>query len=687
MGTCYSIVKEEMVMRKHAIERERQAKALSRNIDKQLKLFNSKEENIIKLLLLGSGNSGKSTILKQFKIFHENGFKIEQRKKVKRAIWSGAITSMKLLVNGKDDLRFDRDLYFQPNHQQHLSNMTMLQTHVEGDESRIEDENKSAYLSSPMKSKQYNADMPATPVGVKSKESLDNQVSPEIKRPKRLSSKGAKVAGIGSHNVSAHSRVMQENGNAIGNITPQNSSRFDSGIDNSVDSLVAYHEFGNGLDQNHGAADDEDNDNLINGNGHAIQETGIPGEGDHNGDYQQEYYDDQQFAYQEEEDMQPYFDYLQNYLPDDFPLYKSITIPLKPIDNPNQMPHIETKYSTSSANDMDENMQENDEQNQKSVPETKNAKGSTLSKEASRSRITSPPITSLVKLGMAGSKRGFDDSEVAKSQSEPENHSGKAGVSDKSPQNQPSSPLTSGKQLLIPEPIALKSQTSSSSAVHGSTDSSSRQSSAELTGNKQPMFATGVTTGSAASFADSDSWPTQQRNGDATNDNGISQSEGAVPDTVTMTVAQLLEKIWRHPIIQNVYRLESKIPSLEAPIAYIMQHIDRIAKRDYIPTDQDVLMVRVRTEAVEKFDFEYEKRRFQMIDVGGQKAERRKWLSHFDNVDAVFFVVGLDGYDQVLAEDGKTNRLRDSLDLFKEICDSPYFQYVSFLLYCYASQI
>ena len=39
-----------------------------------------------------------------------------------------------------------------------------------------------------------------------------------------------------------------------------------------------------------------------------------------------------------------------------------------------------------------------------------------------------------------------------------------------------------------------------------------------------------------------------------------------------------------------------------------------------------------------------------MVDVGGQRSERRKWIHCFENVTSIIFLVALSEYDQVLAE-------------------------------------
>lgn len=46
-----------------------------------------------------------------------------------------------------------------------------------------------------------------------------------------------------------------------------------------------------------------------------------------------------------------------------------------------------------------------------------------------------------------------------------------------------------------------------------------------------------------------------------------------------------------------------------------------------------------------------------MVDVGGQRSERRKWIHCFENVTSIMFLVALSEYDQVLVESDNEVRL------------------------------
>lgn len=56
-----------------------------------------------------------------------------------------------------------------------------------------------------------------------------------------------------------------------------------------------------------------------------------------------------------------------------------------------------------------------------------------------------------------------------------------------------------------------------------------------------------------------------------------------------------------------------------------------------------------------------------MFDVGGQRDERKKWIHVFDGVEALLVIISCSDFDQKLREDGETNRLVESLDLFSVI--------------------
>jgi len=101
----------------------------------------------------------------------------------------------------------------------------------------------------------------------------------------------------------------------------------------------------------------------------------------------------------------------------------------------------------------------------------------------------------------------------------------------------------------------------------------------------------------------------------------------------------------------------------------------------WIPSTNDCVIARVRTSGIIEESFTLNSVQFRIFDVGGQRAERRKWIHQFDNVTTVIFVMSLSEYDQNLYEDNTKNRLEEALELFDEIANSKWFVSTSLLLF------
>ena len=82
--------------------KKRQAKLHSDRIDRELQA--SAREHIIKLLLLGAGESGKSTFVKQMKIIHGGGYSIDELNSFISIIHGNLLTSMVEVIKAMDKL-------------------------------------------------------------------------------------------------------------------------------------------------------------------------------------------------------------------------------------------------------------------------------------------------------------------------------------------------------------------------------------------------------------------------------------------------------------------------------------------------------------------------------------------------------------------------------------------------------
>ena len=70
-----------------------------------------------------------------------------------------------------------------------------------------------------------------------------------------------------------------------------------------------------------------------------------------------------------------------------------------------------------------------------------------------------------------------------------------------------------------------------------------------------------------------------------------------------------------------------------------------------------------------------------LVDVGGKRSERKKWGHCFDNVNGVLFMVAMSDYDQISKEDGKTNRMAESIKLFSRVCNNLWFEKAAMFLF------
>jgi GTPase SAR1 family protein len=142
---------------------------------------------------------------------------------------------------------------------------------------------------------------------------------------------------------------------------------------------------------------------------------------------------------------------------------------------------------------------------------------------------------------------------------------------------------------------------------------------------------------------------------------------------LTPVLAAKIAHLWRHATIQAIFTRRDEYWNMDNT-PYYLEEVERIAQSDYEPNEEDMIITRVRTTGIVVTQCPDPPRLYEIVDVGGQRSERKKWLHCFDNVNAIIFLEGLAGYKQVLFEDSATNRMKESLSLFGEIVRNPIFK-------------
>jgi len=151
-------------------------------------------------------------------------------------------------------------------------------------------------------------------------------------------------------------------------------------------------------------------------------------------------------------------------------------------------------------------------------------------------------------------------------------------------------------------------------------------------------------------------------------------------ESFTPEIGRDVQKLWKDAGILAAFARANEF-QLNDSAKYYLDDIDRLVDVNYVPTVQDVLRSRVITTGIQETEFTYANVKFRMVDVGGQRNERRKWIHCFQDVTAIIFCVALSEYDQKLYEDESQNRMIESLLLFDEITNSRWFMNTSMILF------
>ncbi|KAJ6506745.1 guanine nucleotide-binding protein alpha-4 subunit [Mycena sanguinolenta] len=143
-------------------------------------------------------------------------------------------------------------------------------------------------------------------------------------------------------------------------------------------------------------------------------------------------------------------------------------------------------------------------------------------------------------------------------------------------------------------------------------------------------------------------------------------------------------RLWNDPIVKQVLKIHRL--RLEDMAGFFLDSIERVTALSYEPTDDDILRARLKTLGVSEHQFTLKTgnmvpHNWLVYDVGGARSLRAAWVPYFDSMHAIIFLAPLSGFDQVLSEDAKVNRLEDSVLLWKIIVSSPLLKNTNLILF------
>ncbi|KAF8958804.1 guanine nucleotide binding protein, alpha subunit [Flammula alnicola] len=163
------------------------------------------------------------------------------------------------------------------------------------------------------------------------------------------------------------------------------------------------------------------------------------------------------------------------------------------------------------------------------------------------------------------------------------------------------------------------------------------------------------------------------RRGHGSDDGATSPDDVDEATEVLASCLDDMKTLWSDEVVKVV--LKKRRIRLEDSAGFFLDDLDRIARWDDEPSDDDVIRARLRTLGVQEYRIKFEANSSVFAGgIGGDAGrdwllyDRHAWVPYFDNIQAIIFPVSC--FDERLSEDSKVNRLEDSFLLWRKICPS-----------------
>lgn len=111
-------------------------------------------------------------------------------------------------------------------------------------------------------------------------------------------------------------------------------------------------------------------------------------------------------------------------------------------------------------------------------------------------------------------------------------------------------------------------------------------------------------------------------------------------DSELKELCECINSIWSLACIQATYKHRYNNFAISDNLEHFFNNLQSIFETNFVPNEKDCLLNRIRTTGMIKYEYklDYPNRKnnsFTILDVGGQRVERRKWLHHFDKLSEI----------------------------------------------------